>query len=109
MCYTCGMTSGVEEQGEAPEAMPTAIQAWWLSTRRRRPEWHSLTAAGTATFTGRPRSHYAAARPGDPVLIYLSRPDHAIRAVGVVVQVAEAAGDEAAGNAGTADLSIDVQ
>jgi 5-methylcytosine-specific restriction enzyme B len=101
------MTSGVEEQGEAPEVRATALQAWWLSTRRRRPEWHSLTAAGTATFSGRPRSHYAAARPGDPVLIYLSRPDHAIRAVGVVVQ---AAGDESSeSNPGAADLSIDVQ
>jgi hypothetical protein len=43
-----------------------------------------LRAAGVATFAGRPRSHYEAAAPGDPVLLYLSRPDHSIRAVGVV-------------------------
>jgi hypothetical protein len=63
---------------------PARRNAWWLSTRRRRAEWHSLTAAGVATFTGRPRSQFEAARPGDPVLVYLARPDHAIRAVGVV-------------------------
>jgi hypothetical protein len=60
--------------------------AWWLATRRRRSEWQSLTAAGLATFSGRPRAHFEAAQPGDPVLIYVSKPDHAIRAVGVVVQ-----------------------
>ena len=63
---------------------PARHNAWWLSTRRRRAEWHSLTAAGVATFTGRPRAQLEAARPGDPVLVYLARPDHAIRAVGVV-------------------------
>src|SRR6266550_5832421 len=59
--------------------------AWWLSTRRRRPEWQSLMASGAATFSGRPRAHFEAARPGDPVLIYVSKSDHAIRAVGVVI------------------------
>src|SRR5438309_12113694 len=65
---------------------PPQGNAWWLSTRRRRPEWQSLRAAGTATFSGRPRAHYEAAMPGDPVLLYLAKPDHAIRAVGIVSQ-----------------------
>src|SRR5436309_14971158 len=60
--------------------------AWWLSTGRHRPAWQALTAAGVATFTGRPAAHFRAARPGDPVFIYLARPDHAIRAVGVVAK-----------------------
>lgn len=60
--------------------------AWWLSTRRRRSEWQTLTATGTATFTGQPRRHFNAAQPGDPVLLYVSKPDHAIRAVGVVIK-----------------------
>src|ERR1051326_5268274 len=62
---------------------PTQRNAWWLSTRRRRPEWQSLRAAGTASFSGRPRAPYEAAMPGDPGLLYLSKPDHAIRAVGI--------------------------
>src|SRR5436190_23650799 len=60
--------------------------AWWLATRRRRSEWQSLMATGAATFSGRPRAHFEAARPGDPVLLYVSKPDHAIRAVGVVTR-----------------------
>jgi len=60
--------------------------AWWLSTRRRRSEWQELTAAGSATFTGRPRAHYEATTPGDPVLLYVSKSDHSIRAVGVVAK-----------------------
>src|SRR5438552_10574018 len=90
----------LSEQSEAsgPEAGPGAKPgkaadetirehpAWWLSTRRRRSEWQSLMATGTATFSGRPRAHFEAARPGDPVLIYVSKPDHAIRAVGVVTR-----------------------
>lgn len=58
--------------------------AWWLATRRRRSEWQELTAAGSATFTGRPRAHFEAAAPGDPVLLYVSKSDHSIRAVGIV-------------------------
>ncbi len=54
-------------------------------------------ATGVATFTGRPRSYFEAARVGDPVLIYVSRPDHAVRAVGVVSHVTRPAG---AGDAG---------
>jgi hypothetical protein len=72
------------EEAEAREPEGEQRRAWWLATRRRRPEWQALSATGAATFAGRPRAHYAAARPGDPVLLYVSRPDHAIRAVGVV-------------------------
>jgi MoxR-like ATPase len=46
-------------------------------------------AAGTAPFSGRPRSRFEAVRPGDPVLLYVSKPDHAIRAVGVVTGTTE--------------------
>ncbi len=83
------------EQSEAPapesetdKAEDTGREhaAWWLSTRRRRSEWQSLMATGTATFSGRPRAHFEAARPGDPVLLYVSKPDHAIRAVGIVTK-----------------------
>jgi hypothetical protein len=82
-------SADVEVNREVEAAEPEAQQreqqrAWWLATRRRRSEWQSLSATGAATFAGRPRAHYAAARPGDPVLLYVSRPDHAIRAVGVV-------------------------
>src|SRR5438105_12888478 len=63
----------------------TTSSAWWLSTRKRRSEWQSLIATGSATFTGHPRRHFDTARTGDPVLLYVSKPDHAIRAVGVVV------------------------
>lgn len=74
--------TGQDEAAGAQE--PEQRRAWWLATRRRRSEWQSLAATGAATFAGRPRAHYAAAQPGDPVLMYVSRPDHAIRAVGVV-------------------------
>src|SRR5205085_9048712 len=61
--------------------------AWWLATRRRRPEWQSLVGAGRATFTGRPRANFESAQTGDPVLLYVARPDRAIRAVGVITHV----------------------
>ncbi len=67
-----------------PDPRSAGRAAWWLTTRRRRPEWQSLVGAGLASFTGRPRAHFELARPGDPVLLYVARPDHAIRAVGVV-------------------------
>ena len=77
-------------QENTPEGEETGEQqehaAWWLATRRRRSEWQSLVATGAATFSGRPRSHFQAVRPGDPVLMYVSKPDHAIRAVGVVTR-----------------------
>jgi len=73
-------------QEQAPDAQQPQRNAWWLSTRRRRSEWHTLTATGVATFAGRPRSHFEAMRPGDPVLFYVSKPDHAIRAVGVITR-----------------------
>ncbi|HUS16938.1 MAG TPA: hypothetical protein VM536_18220, partial [Chloroflexia bacterium] len=61
--------------------------AWWLSTRRRRPEWQSLAGAGLATFSGRPRANFEQAQTGDPVLLYVARPDRAIRAVGIITHV----------------------
>ena len=71
--------------------LPTPTRrAWWLVTRRRRAEWQSLRVAGLATFTGAPRRHVEAAQPGDPVLLYVSRPDHAIVAVGTVAEPATA-------------------
>jgi hypothetical protein len=70
---------------EAPEPR----NAWWIATRRHGSEWQSLTAAGIAGFKGRPRAHYEAAKPGDPVLLYVSKPDHGIRAVGIVSRRAE--------------------
>jgi hypothetical protein len=73
-----------EELKAAAEA--TSRKAWWLVTRRRRTEWQTLTATGLASFTGRPRAHYEAVRPGDPVFLYVSKPDHAILAVGVVTE-----------------------
>src|SRR5438067_13641605 len=73
------------EQTTKEDAESTAPSAWWLSTRKRRSEWQSLIATGSATFTGHPRRHFDTARTGDPVLLYVSKPDHAIRAVGVVV------------------------
>lgn len=63
--------------------------AWWLVTRRRRAEWQSLSATGSALFSGRPRAAFEAAQPGDPVLLYVSRPDHAIRAIGIVTERSE--------------------
>jgi predicted RNA-binding protein with PUA-like domain len=71
---------------QAPDAQQPQRNAWWLSTRRRRSEWYTLTATGAASFAGRPRSHFEAMRPGDPVLFYVSKPDHAIRAVGVITR-----------------------
>src|SRR6266568_2781688 len=73
-----------EQVDEQEAGGTTQHAAWWLSTRRRRSEWQSLMATGAATFSGRPRAHFEDARPGDPVLIYVSKPDHAIRAVGIV-------------------------
>ncbi len=61
--------------------------AWWLATRRRRAEWQSLVGAGQATFTGRPRANFESAQTGDPVFLYVARPDRAIRAVGIVTHV----------------------
>lgn len=102
MCYKFPMSDDEQrdegeknQQGGEVAVAAEALQerevrrAWWLSTRRHRPEWQSLAGAGTATFGGRPRSHYTSARPGDPVLVYLARPDHAIRAVGVVTRGSE--------------------
>ncbi|MEO8285569.1 MAG: AAA family ATPase [Chloroflexota bacterium] len=85
------MTDATVQEKTAEETAAQADQestrrAWWLATRRRRPEWQSLMATGVATFRGRPRAHYEAAQPGDPVLLYVSRPDHAIRAVGIVTR-----------------------
>ncbi len=54
--------------------------------RRHRTEWQALVATGVASFSGRPRAHFATARVGDRVLLYVSRPDHAIRAVGVITR-----------------------
>lgn len=69
---------------EPGSEQPTEQAAWWLTTRRRRPEWQSLIRAGQATFSGRPRAHFEAAQLGDPVFLYVSKPEHAIRAVGVI-------------------------
>src|SRR5829696_1705999 len=90
---------------------PPQHNAWWLNTRRHRPEWQSLRGAGTATFSGRPRAHYEAAKVGDPVVLYLSRPDHAIRAVGVVTQGARDEKSEIRNQKpeATADTCIEVQ
>ncbi len=99
------------EQADAP---PTRFAAWWMSTRKRRSEWQTLIATGTATFTGQPRRHFVAAQPGDPVLLYVSKPDHAIRAVGVVLgptdngRPSSEDGDDA-GTATQNPKSIDVQ
>ncbi len=87
MCYICSMSK--DEGGGRPEK-----NAWWLATRRRRQEWQSLRAAGLSAFSGRPRAHYEAASPGDIVLLYMARPDHAIRAVGVVAQGPEKVGTD---------------
>jgi hypothetical protein len=84
--------------------------SWWLSTRRRRSEWQTLTATGTATFTGQPRRHFNAAQPGDPVLLYVSRPDHAIRAVGVIVKSQRTPAPDPDASVSTSDNpEIDVQ
>ncbi|MGI8586853.1 MAG: McrB family protein [Chloroflexia bacterium] len=88
--------------------------AWWLSTRRRRPEWQSLAGAGLATFSGRPRANFEQAQTGDPVLIYVARPDRAIRAVGTVTHVGAGPGEGGTGPADGASsrkqtLHIEVQ
>src|SRR5436305_1554793 len=44
-----------------PESEPAVRRAWWLASRRHRPAWQALTAAGVATFTGRPVAHFRAA------------------------------------------------
>lgn len=96
--------SGQEESAEAAK-----LNAWWLSTRRRRSEWQTLTATGTATFTGHPRRHFSAARAGDPVLLYVSKPDHAIRAVGVVIKSQGMVTDDGAGeesNSATSEIEV---
>lgn len=97
---------------EPTGGQPARRNAWWLSTRRRRPEWHSLMAAGQATFSGRPRAHFEAVRRGDPVFLYVSRPEHAIRAVGVVTDIGSqdiAAHEEGESGAGATDPWIEVQ
>jgi 5-methylcytosine-specific restriction protein B len=71
----------------APANRAVTRTAWWLATRRRRPEWQSLAGAGLATFSGRPRANFESAQTGDPVLLYVARPDRAIRAVGIVTHV----------------------
>jgi len=102
-----------ERETATPEAADQASEpgrqyaAWWLATRRRRSEWQSLIAAGTAPFTGRPRAHFEAVRPGDPVLLYVSKPDHAIRAVGIVVRTTKDEGRPATGDRSSA--SADAQ
>ncbi|MBF6614497.1 MAG: hypothetical protein IVW55_15390 [Chloroflexi bacterium] len=66
-------------EGEQLDKPPR--HAWWLATRRRRSKWQSLVGAGVASFAGRPRAYFEAAQPGGPVLLYVSKPDHALRAV----------------------------
>ncbi len=73
--------------GVRRDARELGRTAWWLATRRRRPEWQSLAGAGLATFSGRPRANFEQAQTGDPVLLYVARPDRAIRAVGIVTHV----------------------
>jgi hypothetical protein len=53
----------------APANRAVTRTAWWLATRRRRPEWQSLAGAGLATFSGRPRANFESAQTGDPVLL----------------------------------------
>lgn len=77
-------TDSLEAEGNAATAPPGERASWWLSLRRHGPEWQALAGAGQATFSGRPRAHFEQAGVGDPVLIYVSRPERAIRAVGVV-------------------------
>src|SRR5690242_16547104 len=100
------------DAAEKPDSQP-GPRAWWLSTGRHRPAWQALAAAGTATFTGRPASRFKAARPGDPVLIYLARPDHAIKGVGVVAKAQGAKPNQPAPNTQSPvpnnPLSLEVQ
>lgn len=77
-----------QQEGSADAQLSGSTRnAWWLATRRRRPEWQSLMATGLATFCGRPRAHFEAARKGDPVVLYVSKPEHAIRAIGIITGV----------------------
>src|SRR5688500_14619095 len=88
-----------KRQSTQPDSAGTQPRrAWWLVTRRRRAEWQTLRAPGQATFTGTPRRHMEGARPGDAVLLYVSRPDHAILAVGTVAEPATGYGLRATGN-----------
>src|SRR6185436_16358188 len=72
---------------EATPHMPR--RAWWLNARRRRAEWQVLMATGAATFMGHPRSSFEAAQAGDPVFLYVSKPDHAVLAVATVADTAQ--------------------
>ncbi|MDQ5826759.1 MAG: AAA family ATPase [Chloroflexota bacterium] len=74
-------TSTADTQ-DAPTPAPR--NAWWLTTRRRRSEWQSLMATGLATFCGRPRAYFESANKGDPIVLYVSKPEHAIRAIGII-------------------------
>jgi 5-methylcytosine-specific restriction protein B len=105
-----------EPQELASEGPPRVRQAWWLATKRRRAEWQELSAAGLASFSGRPRPNFESAQPGDPVLLYVATPDKAIRAVGVITHAAGSQppapatdGDAPTGPAGARDLHIEVQ
>ncbi|HEX8599193.1 MAG TPA: AAA family ATPase [Chloroflexia bacterium] len=69
---------------------PAPRNAWWLTTRRRRPEWQSLMATGLATFCGRPRAYFESANKGDPIVLYVSKPEHAIRAIGIITDTSQA-------------------
>jgi MoxR-like ATPase len=93
LCYYVNVestqTRGEDEQAATEaEAVPRVRQAWWLATKRRRAEWQELSAAGLASFSGRPRPNFESAQPGDPVLLYVATPDKAIRAVGVITHAA---------------------
>ncbi|MEA2575231.1 MAG: 5-methylcytosine-specific restriction enzyme [Chloroflexia bacterium] len=74
-----------------PQDSPTTAprNAWWLSTRRRRSEWQSLMATGLATFCGRPRAYFESASKGDPIVLYVSKPEHAIRAIGIITDTSD--------------------
>src|SRR5437588_8215058 len=85
---------------------PAQRNAWWVATRRHGSEWQSLTAAGVAGFKGRPRAHYETAEPGDPVLLYVSKPDHGIRAVGIVTRAAENTSQDSASQNGRLDVQL---
>ena len=96
--------SGQEESAEAAKTKRAVA-----FTRRRRSEWQTLTATGTATFTGHPRRHFSAAKAGDPVLLYVSRPDHAIRVVGVVISSQGMREEEGGEESTSATSQIEVQ
>jgi 5-methylcytosine-specific restriction protein B len=123
LCYYVNVETTEREADEQPEAAsdggPRVRQAWWLATKRRRAEWQELSAAGLASFSGRPRPNFESAQPGDPVLLYVATPDKAIRAVGVITHAAgsrppaePADGDTPpapSGNGAGRDLHIEVQ